>query len=245
MSGVQPPQPTYKRIAAKIRTQIENGEIQPGDPIPSARKIKETEGVSIATATRVAAELRAQGFAVTTPGTGTVATLPMVVTAGADRFQRLRKGQSDLDEGERSEQLGAGIEAATQEVADALGIEVGDEVAWRRRRYIDGGGVGAVSTTWITKSLADAVEDFMQEEPLPKMTFGLIEDKTGRRAVRRRDTVEIRPVPDDIAPLLGVEPGTDSLVMVNHYWDQNGEPTEYAVDWHGRCRSLTIEHDFS
>ncbi|OEV03832.1 hypothetical protein AN219_37645 [Streptomyces nanshensis] len=246
VSEVQPPQPAYKRIAAKIRAQIEDGEILPGQPLPSARKIKEGEEVSIATATRVAAELRSQGFAITTPGTGTVATLPTKLTAGADRFTRIRQGGESLGNGERVEQLGTGTEPATEEIADGLGVDEGDEVAWRRRRYIDAGGVVAVSTTWVSKALADAVPEFLSEQgPLPKMTFGLIEDKTGRRAVKRRDTVEIREVPDDIAPHLEVEAGSDSLVMINHYWDQRGEPTEFAIDWHGRERGLSMERDYS
>lgn len=244
MSEVQPPQHPYKRIAAKIRARIDSGEIQPGEPLPSARKIKETENVSIATATRVTAELRSQGYAVTTPGAGTVATLPQRLTAGADRFQRVRQGGDGVGDGETVEQLGAGTEAATQEVADALGVDAGDEVAWRRRRYVDAGGVVAVSTTWVSKEIADAAPEFLRPEKLPTMTFGLIEDKTGRRAVKRRDTIEIRPVPEEIAPHLEVEAGTDSLVMINHYWDERGEPTEFAIDWHGRERGLSLERDF-
>ncbi|EXU63787.1 hypothetical protein Z951_34170 [Streptomyces sp. PRh5] len=76
------------------------------------------------------------------------------------------------------------------------------------------------------------------------MTFGLIAERTGRRAVKRRDTVEIRPVPEDVAQHLEVEVGTDSLVVINNYWDQHGEPTEFAIDYHGRERGLSIERDF-
>jgi GntR family transcriptional regulator len=75
------------------------------------------------------------------------------------------------------------------------------------------------------------------------MTFGLIEERTGRRASRRRDTVSLRPVPDDVAGLLETEPGTVVLTMTNHYWDQHGEPTEYAVDYLGVGRDLSSEYD--
>lgn len=236
--------PPYQRIAAQIIKRITDGELQPGQLVPSVAKIIETEGVSRATAARVPGVLRARGYATATPGVGTIVTLPSKLTAGADRFQRIQRGGDSLGDGERVEQLGAGAEAATQEVADGLGLNEGDEVAWRRRRYLDAGGVVAVSTTWVAKVIADAAPEFMQEGPLPKMTFGLIEERTGRRAVKRRDTVEIRAVPEDIAPYLEVDAGSDSLVMVNHYWDQNGEPTEFAIDWHGRDRGLSIERDY-
>jgi DNA-binding GntR family transcriptional regulator len=238
--------PPYQRIAAQIIKRIEDGELPPGSKAPSVSEIIEAEGVSRATAARVPGVLRSRGYATATPGVGTIITLPTKLTAGADRFTRIRQGGESLGNGETVEQLGTGTAAATQEIADGLGLNEGDEVAWRRRRYIDGGGVVAVSTTWISKALADAVPEFLQEKgPLPKMTFGLIEEKTGRRAVKRRDTVEIREVPEEIAPHLEVEPGSDSLVMINHYWDQKGEPTEFAIDWHGRERGLSMERDYS
>jgi GntR family transcriptional regulator len=232
------------RIATQIIRRITSGDLQPGDHIPSVSKIMEEERVSRATAARVASVLRAEGYAESVQGVGTVVTAPKKLTAGADRFQRIRRGGSAIGDGETVEQLGAGMEAASQEVADALGLAEGDEVAWRRRRYVDSGGVVAVSTTWVSAATAVAAPEFLQDEPLPKMTFGLIEERTGRRAVRRRDTVEIRPVPEEIAPHLDVEAGTDSLVMINHYWDQNGEPTEFAIDYHGKSRGLSMERPF-
>ncbi|WP_438479044.1 GntR family transcriptional regulator [Streptomyces asiaticus] len=233
----------YQRIAARIIARIESGELRPGDKVPSVNEIMKSEKVSRATAARVPGVLRSRGYADAVPGVGTTVRSPKALTAGADRFQRVRQG-GDIGTGERVEMLGAGTERASQEVADALGLNEGDEVAWRRRRYIDAGGVVAVSTTWVSMVVADAAPEFLQEGPLPKMTFGLIAERTGRRAVKRRDTVEIRAVPEDIAQHLEVEAGTDSLVMINHYWDQHGEPTEFAIDYHGRERGLSIERDF-
>ncbi|MGR6998786.1 GntR family transcriptional regulator [Yinghuangia aomiensis] len=68
--------PPYQRIAAKIRARIEQGELQAGDRIPSVREIVATEGVSTATATRVAAVLRADGYAHSIPGVGTIVAIP-------------------------------------------------------------------------------------------------------------------------------------------------------------------------
>lgn len=242
MTEVQGPQPPYKRIAAKFRSLIDSGDLQPGDPIPSARKIAESEGVSLATATRVAATLRAEGYAVTTSGVGTVAALPKKLTAGADRLSLLRAGGDGLDS-DTVEFLGADLEEASQDVADALGLEEGQRVVKRRRRYLDTNGVVTVSTTWIEGSIAERAPELLRPDRLPKMTFGAIEDATGRRASRRRDTITIGEVPEDIAPHLGVEPGTKTLVMINHYWDQHGEPTEYAVDYIGPGRELSAEYD--
>jgi GntR family transcriptional regulator len=173
---------------------------------------------------------------------GTIVIAPKKLTAGADRLNLLRAGGDGLDN-DTVEFIGAELEPATLEVADALGLTEGTQVVRRRRRYLDTLGVKTVSTTWIEGSIAERAPELLSPEPLPKMTFGAIEDATGRRAARQRDTIDIREVPAEIAEHLDVEPGTKTLVMVNHYWDQNGEPTEYAVDFHGPGRPLTAEYD--
>ena len=54
-------QPPYRRIADEIRARIANGELRPGDPVPSARSITREWGVALATATKVLATLNAEG----------------------------------------------------------------------------------------------------------------------------------------------------------------------------------------
>ncbi|WP_225642665.1 GntR family transcriptional regulator [Streptomyces werraensis] len=235
--------PPYQRIAAQIIERIERGDLQPGDRVPSVSQIMETEGVSRATAARVPGVLRAEGYATATPGVGTIVTKPKKLTAGADRLAKLQAGGPTLGDSERVEILDAVREEASQEVADALGLELGAEVARRRRRYLDGTGVVTVSTTWVSGAVADQAPEFLEAAPLPKMTFGLIEERTGRRVARRRDTVALREVPEDVAVHLEVEAGTRTLAVVNHYWDQHGEPTEYAVDYLGADRELSSEYD--
>ncbi|MFD7811107.1 GntR family transcriptional regulator [Streptomyces cellulosae] len=235
--------PPYQRIAAQIIERIERGELQPGDRVPSVSQIMETEGVSRATAARVPGVLRAEGYATATPGVGTIVTRPKKLTAGADRLAKLQAGGPTLGDSERVEILDVVREEASQEVADALGLELGAEVARRRRRYLDDTGVVTVSTTWVSGAIADQAPEFLEAAPLPKMTFGLIEDRTGRRVTRRRDTVALREVPADVAAHLEVEAGTRTLAVINHYWDQHGEPTEYAVDYLGAGRELSSEYD--
>lgn len=243
MPGKTPALPPYQRIAAQIKGQIERGEIHPGDRIPSVRDIIRDEGVSVATATRVAAVLRAEGYAETIAGIGTVARMPSKTTTGPDRLQLQRTTGTGFRPGERVEIVSADLVPASEEVADALSVEEGTSVVQRRRRYLDEDGVIALSTSWLPGELAEAAPELTSTGPLPKMTFGLIEDRTGRRAVKRRDVVSVRPVPDDVAPLLGVEPGSLALTMANTYWDQHGQVTEYARDFMGAARELAADYD--
>jgi GntR family transcriptional regulator len=239
----QPAQAPYRRIAAEIRARIDAGELRPGDRIPSVREIVAAEGVSTATATRVAAVLRDEGYADTVPGIGTIARLPSAVTTGPDRLTMLRATGDGMRPGETVEVISSGLAAAPADVADALGVEEGEQAIARRRIYRDDLGVVTVSTSWLPAELAEAAPELLQTDPLPLMTFGLVEQRTGRRAARRRDVVAIRPVPDDIAALLGVEAGREVLTMTNTYWDQGGEPTEHALDYLGAGRELSAEYE--
>lgn len=238
-------QAPYRRISDAIIARIESGELQPGDRVPSVAEIMAAEGVSRGTAARVPGVLRAEGYAVATPGVGTIVSERKKARVGAERLTRQQAGGPSLEDDEQVEILGAQMEPASQEVADALGLVPGEDVVRRRRRYLDASGVAAVSTTWIAGSIAEVAPELLNDGPLPKMTFGLIEERTGRRVTRRRDTVGNRSVPEDIAEHLEVEAGTEVLTLVNRYWDQHGEPTEFAIDYHGPGRQLSAEYDVS
>ncbi|MET8506788.1 GntR family transcriptional regulator [Streptomyces sp. NPDC004787] len=235
--------PPYRRYANEIIERIRSGELRPGDPVPSTRDMVRDKGFGMATASRVLGVLRDEGWIDTVPGHGSLVRERDSLTQGADRLSMLRRGGDGFAENETVEILPGRAEPASQEIADALGIEAGTEVAMRRRRYSDAAGVSAVSSTWISAELAAELPEYTSAEPLPKMTFGLIEDRTGRRVVKRRDTISVRPAPEDIAADLGVEPGREVLVLANRYWDQHGEPTEYAVDYHAPGRELVKEVD--
>ncbi|QKW06989.1 GntR family transcriptional regulator [Streptomyces sp. NA04227] len=231
----------YLQIAEEIIERIESGELTPGDHVPSVRDIIAAHQVGAATAGKVPGVLRQRGYAETVRGVGTVVRARRTVVPGSERLTRLQTNTS-LGPDERVEILALRREPAEQEVADGLGIELGDQVGLRRRRYLDKAGVVTVSSTWVAGAVVDAAPAFLEPSPLPRMTFGLIEEATGRRVSRRRDTHDIRPAPADIAGHMGVDKGTLLLTVINHYWDQFGEPTEFAIDYVGPGRSLSTEY---
>ncbi|WP_067178621.1 GntR family transcriptional regulator [Microtetraspora niveoalba] len=67
----QGPIPVYKQIAEIIRRRIDNGELKPGDVVPSEAELEAEYGVARMTARRVARELRELGLVHTVQGEGT------------------------------------------------------------------------------------------------------------------------------------------------------------------------------
>ncbi|UNZ18673.1 TetR/AcrR family transcriptional regulator C-terminal domain-containing protein [Streptomyces sp. 891-h] len=64
--------PPYARIAAELRRRIADGELAPGDRVPSTRQIAREWNVALATATKVLATLRQDGLVEARPRVGTV-----------------------------------------------------------------------------------------------------------------------------------------------------------------------------
>lgn len=64
------PTPYYRQIADAIAAQIEAGELEPGDPIPSELRLQQEHGVARGTARHAVAELVERGLVVTIPQRG-------------------------------------------------------------------------------------------------------------------------------------------------------------------------------
>lgn len=65
-------QPPYLRIAGDIRQRIADGDLRPGDRVPSTRQIARQWGVALATATKALTALRLEGAVEARPRVGTV-----------------------------------------------------------------------------------------------------------------------------------------------------------------------------
>ncbi|WP_202869316.1 GntR family transcriptional regulator, partial [Kribbella antibiotica] len=65
-------EPPYLVIAAELRRQIEAGELQPGDRVPSTRSLVRDFGVAMATATKALKALQDERLVHASPGIGTV-----------------------------------------------------------------------------------------------------------------------------------------------------------------------------
>ena len=70
------PVPVWRQIADVLREQITSGQIQPGRPIPSRRRLAQEHGVAEVTATKAVKLLKDQGYVRGTVGRGTFVTEP-------------------------------------------------------------------------------------------------------------------------------------------------------------------------
>ena len=105
--------PPYLRIAAELRRRITDGELAPGERLPSTRRLAAEWNVALATATKALAELRQEGVITARPRVGTV-------VAESRRPRRPASAPSPPPEQELSRER---VVRAAVALADAEGLD--------------------------------------------------------------------------------------------------------------------------
>ncbi|MEU7001456.1 GntR family transcriptional regulator [Nonomuraea sp. NPDC046570] len=100
MGVVNDPRPPYLRIVADIERRIADGELRPGDPIPTTRAIVREWGVAMATATKALAALKQAGAIESAARVGSVVArrrLPSRSAGGLERDRVVRVAMEIAD----------------------------------------------------------------------------------------------------------------------------------------------------
>lgn len=225
----------YADIAAHYRKLIEDGQLTPGDSLPPMSQVKEEFGVTITTVNRAWRLLKDEGLAATHPGAGTtVADRPRVAATGAARLDRIARTGKPYAPGETSiNHTAARRSCHDPEIAERLGIELGDEVILRTRVFLRDGkpAVAALSVIHI-RALA-AVPELLQEEPFGRFWQEIYTERTGTEVTRSPERRSARLASDNELDLLDVHAPPNAavpvLILVNTFHDDEG-PLEVWED---------------
>lgn len=217
----------YLQIARHYREQIERGVLQPGQLLPSVREMADRWKVAHTTANRALRALQAEGLVRSTSGLGTVVA-PGAPTAES-LVTHLRETGSFYPPGYRSVITGAQMIPATAHVADALGLETGDEVIIRSRITYDADDVRIeYSTNYVRGEFAEAAPALLVSEPIANGMLGYLEAQTGRRATVGCDQYGAFAATADQAAALRLAVGAPVLIE-RHWWtDAAGTVLDYA-----------------
>jgi len=217
----------YLQIARRYREQIERGELQPGQLLPSVRAMADRWNVAHTTANRALRTLQAEGLVQSTSGLGTV------VTGGAPTAEslvsHLRDTGSFYPPGYRSVITAAQTIPATAHIADALGLETDDQVIVRSRITYDVARRPIeVSTNYVRGEFADIAPALLATEPIAAGMLGYLEAQTGLRATAGCDQYAAFPATPDQAAALHLAVGAPVLIE-RHWWSSaDGTVLDYA-----------------
>jgi GntR family transcriptional regulator len=225
----------YAEIAAHFRGQIADGELNPGDELPSYAQAATQFAVNRTTVVRAYDILKSEGLIVSRPGKGTtVAPQPEVAVTGVARLKRMERTGRPYAPGETSTDHWAGVRSVADPIiADLLNVEPHDEVVLRRRVHRRDGKPSTVALSVIhIRALAD-VPELLNEEPLGRWWQDIYKERTGRDVTKSPERRTARLISNDELNALGVDLPAESaaavLVVVNVFRDEDG-PLEVWED---------------
>jgi DNA-binding GntR family transcriptional regulator len=229
MPAIKRTDPPYMQIAGHIRERIVAGELADGDRVPSARQISADWKVALATATKVLSTLRAEGFVRALPGIGTVVNTRDAHPFAGDRSMSVVRTGRIYPPGHYARILSAELTQASEQVADALGIDRGSPVIRRARVTYDGADTPvAMSVSWFDGGLASRAPRLLETERIHRGTFAYVAEQTGRTVQREYSQLSASAVGEDVAEPLGVEPGSPVLVSRARFVADDGSVIEYG-----------------
>jgi len=213
----------YTDIADHYRRLIEDGDLSPGDQLPTMREVCEQFGVAKATANRAFRLLKEEGLTIPRGSAGTVvAERSNVVVTGAARVERLKRTGRAYAQGETStDHVAMTRSIGDWHVAEQLGVELHDEVLIRRRTFRMNGVPTVVALTVIHMRALAAVPELLQEGSLTPFwggSGGAYEERTGRKISRSPERCSARFASTDELGALEVDaPPTAAVpVLVTH-----------------------------
>jgi len=216
--------PLYHQLKTAILRDIEAGRWKPGDRLPTEDELIARFHVSKITVRQALRELSQMGYVRREQGRGTFVQRPpleegpreLTSFTGEMRRHGLRASSKVLEQS---------VVQATEDIADPLEIGVGESVfRLRRLRFADDEPMG-LQTAFIAMNLAPGID------AISFAGASLYEILAARYALfptAARETHQAIPVPDDVAPLLRVAPGSPALAAERLTSLADGRPLEYV-----------------
>ncbi|MEU6619105.1 GntR family transcriptional regulator [Streptomyces parvus] len=194
----------YADVASHFRTMIKNGDLAPGDSLPSVAEIRDQFGVAAKTVSRALGLLKSEGLVASRGALGTIVEKSPLVISGSDRLDRMEKNGLRYAPGETS----SGHRVMLRSVQDsdicrALSLEPGtDEVTIRIRVFRQDDRPTSVGVSVYPPHTVSAVPELGDDVRMVKQFDKLYTERTGREVVKGQRTAYARQASrDELAAL--------------------------------------------
>ncbi|MFC8408601.1 GntR family transcriptional regulator [Streptomyces griseoincarnatus] len=224
----------YADVAEHFRQRIKDGDLSPGDPLPSVAEIRAQFEVSAKTVSRALGVLKSEGLVTSRGALGTVVAEPQTVTSGVDRLPRLARTGRRYGHGEDS----TGHRVMIRSVADpkvvrALELDGSEETVIRIRTFRQNGRPTSVGVSVYPPRTWTVVPELAQEERMSGFFGPLYEERTGREVSMGERVGYLRLASQDELDALEIKvpPVTPVTVFVTDvtFHDEDG-PVAYWED---------------
>jgi GntR family transcriptional regulator len=219
------------RIADAYRRQIIDGDLTPGDKLPTVQALATEHGVSTATVKKALSQLTVEGYIYTSPRQGSyVSDTAYAASSPRDRLERVNRTGSVHGSGETIRVTSAQLVVPPVYVAELYDIEPGMQVV--RREWVTGRGQSRLmlSVSWHPAEFAVQVPDLLSTAPgAANDLITKILTATGRVVTHARDDFHARQADKREAGLLGMSEG-GTILAGAHRWSDDLGLIEYG-EW--------------
>jgi GntR family transcriptional regulator len=217
------PIPLYYQLVELIREQIQGGELQPGNQLPSERELSEQAGISRMTTRQAIAYLTREGVLEVKPGIGTFVAEPKLAH---DALHLLGFTEEMMRQGEpaTSQVLAQELLVLPPHVAAALGLKADGLAVKIVRLRLSGPTPLLLETIFIPAALCPGLE---QADLAVNSLYALLEQQYGLQLERTRQTLEATVANEYESQLFGIETGTPMILLEGVTYGDRGCPVEY------------------
>ena len=218
--------PLYFRVESALRQRMHEGDLQPGDRLPSEESLAREYGVSRVTMREAMRRLHAQGYVARLRGRGTFVAERVQPSVSSTKFTGLLEDYYTEIQRVQVKSVQILEVPAPARVADALGIAARAPVTIVRRvRFLDNAPL-ALTTNYMTVDYGRR----LREEDLYRLPLvQIFEQMLGVVFGEAVQTIEATFATDEVAGLLDVPFGAPILHVERVMRDEAGAPVEVVM----------------
>ena len=217
-------EPLWHQAEMALRALIENGEWASGSQIPNEDKLCDLLGISRITVRHALRNLEEAGLLRREHGRGTFVRSATVV-AGVRGLTSFTEEMASLGLTVGTQLLDAEVVPASEDVADALDLSLGDPVVRLRRLRLGNSEPIGIQTAHLPQSrFAELAQDAREMQSL----YDLLRARYGVIPVKAKEVYRVGAVSEIDADLIRLSAGTPAFVVERIAYDAKG-PFEFTV----------------
>ncbi|MFJ6511778.1 GntR family transcriptional regulator [Streptomyces sp. NPDC091406] len=225
-------EPKYQRIANALKAEIQSGALEPGARLPGENDLMSQYSVARMTARQALGVLQSEGLTEARKGVGVfVRAFQPLRRRGISRLMREQWGSGrsvwDADLGDRDlavDQVEVRDGAASENAARVLGLEEGERVWLRSRRFVLDGKPVLLSTSYLPAPLVEG-SAITQPDTGPGGIYARLAE-LGYGPVHFREEIRSRmPLPEEAAKL-SLPAGTPVMLICRTAFAEGGRVVE-------------------
>jgi GntR family transcriptional regulator len=234
-------QPMYQQIADDLRTQIESGELAPGDQLPTEMELRDRYSSSRNTIRDAIKQLTSQGLVETRPGQGTFVTQrvdPFVTVLSGDprksgRIEGSITYLSEVNKRGRQPMVTTPrveVQMPSDQVSRRLRVAPSTQVVSRHEsRYIDGIPWSMQTSFYPMDFITKGAARLLMAENITEGAVSYLSETTGVTQVGYLDWITARVADSNEQSFFGLAHDAAVFEIFRTGFDQTGTPLRVTV----------------